>query len=315
MSACEANYDALVTGSATDIAAFQALMQQAKSQALYQKNLDVAALRAGAHAFAGSALARKPPEGIEMEHVDVEGISSAWLREPYESRHFSLLYLHGGGYVGGSLQASAGVAASFCMALQCPVLAVNYRQAPEHPFPAALSDVLTASHWLATNRPGPIFLGGDSAGGGLAVAAALALAESGARHADGVIAISGVLDLTLSSTTWQSNADSDLISPALAPVLYDLYLNGADPRDPRASPVFADLRHLPPTMLVAGGAECLLGDSQLLARAARAQGRQVQFEVYEAMPHNFVKFVNPIADLAFHRIGAWARMHFPQLYG
>lgn len=144
------------------------------------------------------------------------------------------------------------------------------------------------------------------------MAASVMLAEAGPVRTAGVITVSGALDLTMSAESWRHD-QADLISAAQAPFLYGLYLQGADARDPRASPVFADLRHLPPTLIIAGGAEYMLGDSQLLARAARAQGRTVRFEIYEAMPHNFVKFASPIADLAFARIGAWLREQLPEL--
>lgn len=302
----------LVTGSAPDMATFERVREKAKSETLYRAQLDVTTLRAGFRAFAESPLARNALPTQELKRVDVDGVPGYWLSAADSSRNYRMLYLHGGAYVCGSSRAAIGVASSFCSALGCPVLAIDYRQSPEHPFPAAYDDVLRACVWLAKHGDTPFFIGGDSAGGGLAVAAALGCAPLRIKPA-GVISISGVLDLSISSPTWHSNAATDLVSSQAAEFFYNLYLNGADARDPRASPVFADLRVLPPTMLMAGGGECLLGDSQMLADAAREQGCDVHFEIYAAMPHNFVKFANPVADLAFERVGQWRRMRFTSL--
>lgn len=302
----------LVSGSAADEKAFNQLRHKARSEALYRSTRDIETLRAGFRSFAESPLARAPLHSQEIKRIDVAGLPGYWLSAADSSPRYSMLYLHGGAYVCGSSRAAIGIASSFCAAMGCAVLAIDYRQAPEHPFPAAYDDVVRACQWLNQQSAVPFFIGGDSAGGGLAVAAALGCARLRVQPA-GVISISGVLDLTMSSPTWETNAASDLISPEAAPFFYDLYLDGADPRDPRASPIYAQLAQLPPMLLMAGGAECLLGESELLANEARSQGCDVQFEVYKSMPHNFVKFANPLADLAFERIGAWRRARFPQL--
>lgn len=300
-----------IDGSPGDIESLNQLVQRARGTPLYQAPPDVSTLRAAFRGFAASPLARKAPEGTVIDDAHIGGIHGLWIKAPNASRRLSLLYLHGGAYVCGSVEATSSVAAAFSHALQCPVLAIEYRQAPEHVFPAALDDVLTAARWLATETDTPFLLGGDSAGGGLAVAAAVDLGGGRSPRPVGVIAISGVFDLTLSSMTWQTNATRDLISPAIAPFFYGLYLGAADPRDPRASPVFADLRALPPTLIIAGEAECLLGDSEMLASAASAQGCDTQFEIYTGAPHNFTKFDHPVADAAWERISAWSRARFP----
>lgn len=223
-----------------------------------------------------------------------------------------ILYLHGGGYVQGSIPTHRDLAARLSAKAATRVLLIEYRLAPEHPFPAAVRDATAAYRWLRENGvdAARLLVGGDSAGGGLALATLLALRDEGERLPAAAFALSPWVDLSLSGGSLQRNAATD---PSLTrQMLADyaaMYLGDADPETPLASPLFADLSGLPPLFLQAGAAEILLDDALRLAEAAEAAGVTVTGDVWPEMIHGWQGFagVAPEAEQALYRVGQFVR--------
>ena len=225
-----------------------------------------------------------------------------------------LLYLHGGGFVSGSGGFYLPLAAHLSAAAKCAVLLPDYRLAPEHPFPAGLNDCVLAHNWLVANGPtGPApawatFVAGDSAGGNLTLATLLALRERRLPLPAGGIALSPTTDWTLVSDSLQTVHDP-IISSRTMPVFRDHYLGKADPRDPLASPVFADYPGLPPLLIQAGEHEMLRDDGIRVAKKALADGASVRLEVWPGMFHVFQSHdpLLPEAQLAIDHISEFMR--------
>jgi putative MFS transporter len=290
-----------------DAAVFARAVEAASSQPLYAAPPSIETVREGYAAFAAGPLARRVPDGVREETIDLDGVPGLKFTPAGPAPRPAVLFLHGGGMISGGAREDAGVAAWFAQALNAEVWSIDYRLAPEHPFPAAYDDACAALKALRAQHRGPLFVAGISVGGGLALGAALALRDTGAGRVDGVIASSAIFDMSLTSPRWRGPAMRDLIKPATAPFLYGLYLQGADARDPRASQIYADLKSAPPLMIIAGGEEYPLGDAELLAARAKKAGVAMRFEAVEAMPHGFMKFAGAVGDDAFRRVGAWVR--------
>jgi epsilon-lactone hydrolase len=196
------------------------------------------------------------------------------------------------------------------------VLNVSYRLAPEYPFPSALDDVVSAYRWLlAINTPpSRITIAGDSAGGGLALAALLALRDAGVPMPGAAVAISPVTDLDATGESMRSRAAVDLlVRPDGMKEAADWYLAGENPRHPYASPLYGDVTALPPMLIQVGDAEVLLDDSTRFAAKVRDAGGDVTLEVWPDMPHVWHAFngLLPEADRAIARIGSWLQMQIP----
>jgi len=256
-----------------------------------------------------------PPAGTHVEPVDAGGTPAEWVSGPGHVRQDRvLLWLHGGTYVGGSCASHRGLAARLSSAAGCRVLTLDYRRAPEHPFPAAVDDALAATRWLLGRFPAAhVAAGGDSAGSALAIAAAIGqrgrLAPAAPALA-GLLLVSPWSDLAFTGPSFKAAEGRDpwMSGPRLRRSA-GLYLGDADPRDPRASPLFADLRGLPPMLVQVGGDEILLDDAVRLAERARAAGVAVDLEVAESMWHVWHLFAPrlPEGQAAIDRAGAWLR--------
>jgi len=198
----------------------------------------------------------------------------------------TVLYLHGGGYRLGAARSWTSFATGLAAAADTQVVIADYRLAPEHPFPAALHDAAAMFEALQADHVGPLFVAGDSAGGGLAIALTVAAGQSRQPLPDGVIVLSPWADLTLRSETFATRADTDQFFPRdSAAEAAESYLQGADPRDPLASPLLADLTGFPKTLIFAGGAETLLGDGLSLCTALVAAGSSVEAHFPAGMQH------------------------------
>ena len=203
-------------------------------------------------------------------------------------------------------------AGHLALAAGARVLVPNYRLAPEHPFPAAVEDTVRAYQWLLDHgsEPSKIFLAGDSAGGGLGVATAIALRDRHLPMCRGIVAISPWADLTCSGESMSSRAEVDIECNRAG--LLDMagtYLHGADPTQPLASPVLADLTGLPPLLCLVGGNEVLLDDSVRLVRHAGVAGIDATLAITAGMQHVFPIWAGrfPEADAAIGLIGHWVR--------
>ena len=229
------------------------------------------------------------PPGTTVAPTAAGGRPAEWIHPAGAREDAVLLYLHGGGYVIGSPRSHRHLAESLARSAGIACLLPDYRLAPEHPFPAAVDDALAAYRSLVERRkiaPGRIAVAGDSAGGGLAVATLLAIRSAGLPMPGAAVCISPWTDLTCSAPSYQTKAATDplVALPGITAMARD-YLGSADPRTPLASPLFADLRGLPPLLIHVGSEEVLLDDASRLAERARAAGVDATLEVWEGMIH------------------------------
>ena len=228
-------------------------------------------------------------DDVEFEAVDVDGVPGEWsiVRGSDVSR--ALLYLHGGGYCSGSIVSHRRMVTEAGRAAGVRTLAIGYRLAPEHPFPAALDDALTAWRFLGDHgiTAAHIAIGGDSAGGGLTVALVNRLREGKEELPGCMWLVSPWTDLTLSGTTLVTNDAADpIIHRSYLVELADAYVPvGMARTDPRISVLYADLKGLPPMLVQVGSAETLLDDSTRLAAAAGAAAVPVTLEIWPHMIH------------------------------
>jgi acetyl esterase/lipase len=222
-----------------------------------------------------------------------------------------VLYLHGGGYLFGSPRTHRQVVIAMAKAFQGPCYGLDYRLAPEHPFPAALDDATAAYRWLLSRHPqARIVLAGDSAGAGLAIATAVAVRDAGLKKPKAIIGFSPYSDLAVTGESVEANAKScAMFTPRGIREAAAIYLDGADARDPRASPLYADLAGLPPMLLFASRHEILRDDTLRLADRASAAGVKVELIVRDRLPHVWPVFVGllPEARDAFATVSAFAR--------
>lgn len=251
--------------------------------ARYQTNIDIRRSRKRFERFCRMA---KVPADILIEAVSFEGLTAEWVTTDKHQERV-VLYLHGGGYCIGSSSSYRPFVAQLAKALKANILSINYRLAPEHRFPAALEDALIAYRWLLkTTHPKKIIVAGDSAGGGLVLATLLAARDAGDPMPLAAICFSPWTDLALTGESMQTKAKIDPVlayKPTLA--ASKLYLNDVDPKTPLASPLYGDLKGLPPLLIQVGTDEVLLSDSTRFAEKVKAAGVDVTLDVWENMIH------------------------------
>ena len=228
-------------------------------------------------------------DDVDFTAVDAAGVPAEWSIAPGSDASRVLMFLHGGGYCSGSILSHRRMVTEAGRAAGMRTLAVGYRLAPEHPFPAALEDALTAWRFLRAKGidAASIVVGGDSAGGGLTVALINTLREAGDNVPACAWLVSPWVDLTMSGSTLVSKDKVDpLIHKDYLGELADAYVpRGMDRSDPRVSPLFADLRGFPPTLIQVGSAETLLADATRLAAALGSADVPVTLEVWPHMIH------------------------------
>jgi epsilon-lactone hydrolase len=249
------------------------------------------------------------PEGVRYENVpEVDGIAAI----PERESGGSVLYLFGGGYVLGSPASRRKTAGHVAQASSARVVVPKYRLAPEHPFPAAVDDTVAAYRYLLTSgTPAErLVVMGDSSGGGLAVATVLALRDAGDARPGGVVTMSAWADLGCAGSSMDSRAAVDImVSRQGLLQMAGWYLVKTPATDPVASPVYADLTHMPPLLALVGGDEVLLDDSIRLVRGVGEGGADATLFVGGGMQHVWPTWAGalPEADAAIHLIGDWAR--------
>jgi acetyl esterase/lipase len=254
------------------------------------------------------------PQDVKAEPVDADGIPAEWIAAPGTDAERVIYYLHGGGYVIGSINTHREMISRLSRAAGARALTLGYRLAPESPFPAAVEDSTAAYRWLLSTGADParLVIAGDSAGGGLTMATLVALRDAGDPLPAAAVCLSPWVDMeaTGDSMTTKAEADpmithEDVLEGAQA------YLNGADPRTPLASPIHADLSGLPPLLIHVGTAEVLLDDSTRLAERARSAGVNVTLEPWNDMIHvwQFMAAMLPEGQQAIDRIGEFVRQH------
>ena len=226
---------------------------------------------------------------VRCQPASADGVAAEWIEAPGADLG-ALLYLHGGAYALGLTNVHRDLAARLARATRLRGLAIDYRLAPEHPFPAALEDATTAYHWLLAQgvEPSRIILGGDSAGGGLALATLVALRDAGSPLPAGAVCLSPWTDLAHSGASIRSKARVDpMLSPESSVRYAGYYAGERALTSPLISPLYADLKGLPPLLFQVGTDEILLDDARRCAEKAREAGGKVTLEVWEGMFHVF----------------------------
>ncbi|MGJ3231472.1 MAG: alpha/beta hydrolase [Oceanicaulis sp.] len=245
--------------------------------------------------------------GVAIEQVELAGRPALHFR-PENPKPGAILFFHGGGYSLGSPQSHKPLVSRMSALFEMEAWSADYRLAPEHVCPAAVEDGEDALQIVRKQTEGPLIVAGDSAGGGLTLAAVIRHRDAGRPAPDALYLLSPWTDLSLSGESTAGRAHKD---PMLAPHFLrkgaELYLDGRDPRDPAASPLFADLRGLPPVFIQVGEDEILLDDSTRLHARLKEAGVDVRCEVWTGMFHDFQIFAPLLseADAALDHAKAW----------
>ena len=231
-------------------------------------------------------------DGVKREKVSADGVACEWIIPPNSKPDRVLLYLHGGGFVFGVTPQHLHIGAYLVLSMGLPLLMVDYRLAPQHPFPAALQDCVTAYRWLLGQgfQPGRIAIAGDSAGGNLVITTMLKLRADGVPLPAAGACLSPVTDLTEKGG---NNSDfRDPLLPRRSVRYYTTsYLGGSDPHNPLVSPVYADLHGLPPLLVHVGEDEILRQDAIRITECLKAAGVEVRLEIYPQMWHVWQLFM------------------------
>lgn len=253
-----------------------------------------------------------PPFGTQRRSVKLGNVPTLEITSRRGRAGPTLLYFHGGAYVFGSPNTHAAMLARLLREVGGAALLPDYRKAPDHPFPAAVEDAATV--WRALPKAGvaanQVILGGDSAGGGLALALLGHILDHDLPRPAGLFAFSPWTDLTLSGGSFQRNAEADALLPAhRAREMAEMYLGGHGGTDPRASPLFADFRGAPPVWLTVGETEILHDDSARLAERLARSGVDVTYTTAWDLPHVWPIFHNilPEARVTLRDLGQWIR--------
>lgn len=247
-------------------------------------------------------------DDITTSRVGANGVPAEWISAPESAPDRVILYLHGGGYVIGSVRTHRALTAHLARAARSRILAIDYRLAPEFPFPAPVEDAVSSYQWLLAQgiSPTKIVIAGDSSGGGLVVATLVALKNVGEPMPGAGVCISPWVDMEATGGSYTSNAEVDPSGsrPRILQ-LAEIYLDGKNPRAPLASPIHADLAGLPPLLIQVGGIEVLLDDSNMLKAAAEASNVPIEMETWDHMPHVWHHYapILPEAREAIRKIG------------
>jgi monoterpene epsilon-lactone hydrolase len=287
----------------------QAIVEMLRSQPVVNPNASVEEARAG---FEQVASMFPVDADIKREVVIAGGVKAEWVSVPDADAGRAVLYLHGGGYVIGSIDTHRSLAARLSRASKARVLVIDYRLAPEHPHPAAVDDSVAAYRWMLGQglKPARIAVAGDSAGGGLTVATLVAIRDAKLPLPGAGACLSPWVDLEGIGESMTTRAGVDpIVQKAGLLQMAAACLGGKDPRTPLAAPLYADLSGLPPLLIQVGTAETLLDDASRLAERARKAGVTVSYEPWERMIHVWHLFA-PMLDegqQAIDRIGEFVR--------
>lgn len=254
---------------------------------------------------------------VERTPAQLAGRPAEWLAPLGVKTRSSILYLHGGGFVTGSIGTHRTLMARIALASGARVVGLDYRLAPEHRFPAGLEDCIAAYRALLDEgaAPNELVIAGDSAGGGLTASTLLALKQRGLPQPAAAVLISPAVDLRGLHASWETNAQWDFLAPLNDHVdaLLPAYLGEQPPDAPLASPICGDLAGLAPMLIQVGSREVLRDQVLEFASKAKAAGTPVELEVAEDMVHVWHAFagIQPDADAAIERVGAFVQAHTP----
>jgi monoterpene epsilon-lactone hydrolase len=256
-------------------------------------------------------------KGVKAVPVNTNGVPAEWLIPDGAMKDCALLYIHGGAWFMGSANTHRALASRIAYASGVQALVINYRLAPENPYPAGLDDCVTAYDWLIQNEMPArhIIVAGDSAGGNLTLALLVALRDQGKPLPAGAIALSPVTDLAFTGESMQTRLHLDPLFFRGGPAsMIQGYINQHDPHDPLISPLYADLHGLPPLLIHVGDHEVLLDDARRFSEKATAAGVEVTTVVWPQMFHVFQIFA-PILPEANHAIAQLAEFIRSRLKG
>ncbi|WP_225040031.1 alpha/beta hydrolase (plasmid) [Rhizobium sp. T1470] len=253
-------------------------------------------LRDRRDAFEALMASTPEPTRVQIRQVDAGGVDAqliwpARLHHPLGRR--AILYIHGGGFYSGSLRTHRAVAGSLAKAASADVLLIDYRLAPDYPYPAQVDDALTAYRWLLDSgyESNNIVVAGNSVGGNLAIEATLRQMRVKGSLPAAVVAVSPITDLAATGASLTTNASTaPLIDSAELDLMRKAYLGTRSPADPMVSPLYADLTGFPPLLMQVGAGEALLDDTLRLADKARRAGVDVQTEIWAGMVHQWQLF-------------------------
>jgi monoterpene epsilon-lactone hydrolase len=263
----------------------------------------------------------RPPGGVAIHKARAGGVPGEWIIPQDAPADRALLYMHGGGFVFGSLVTHRALIARLAISAGTRAFSVDYRLAPEHPFPAALDDSLEAYRSLIRDgiQPKRIIVAGDSAGGTLALALILSLQKEGASLPAAAVCISPVTDMVWTGSSMRTKAGIDPIfteggSSPLGSSIHTDYIGSEDPRNPLISPLYGDMRGMPPVLLHVGEDEVLLDDSVRLAERVRAAGGHAELVVWDGLWHVFQVFAPfvPEATQSIRQIGEFIKGNLPE---
>ena len=253
------------------------------------------------------------PENVKIDKIDAGGVPAEWQIVPNAVKNKAILYIHGGGFIIGSPNSHRLLTVAIGMETNLRVLSIDYRLAPENPFPACVEDCVTAYKWLLSRgfKPQNIIIMGDSAGGNLTLTTLLKLKDKGIELPAGGISLSPLTDATFSDESFIENAKTD-------PVLADVgafwwpfvYIKDAERNNPLISPLFGDLKDLPPLLFQVSNSEMLYSDSERFVNKAKAAGVDATLQSWDDMPHVFQGFglnILPEAKEAIKKIGEFVQ--------
>ena len=259
------------------------------------------------------------PDEVKIEKININTIPAEWQIVPEADKNRVLLYFHGGGWIMGSPNSCRLLTIELAKVTKMRVLSIDYRLAPEHSFPAAVEDCVAAYKWLLANdiKPENIIIAGDSAGGNLTLATLIKLRDDGTSLPAGAIPISPATDLSYVEDISRLD-DLFIKNGETDPILADLgiywwsyiYIAGANSRDPLISPLFGDLKGLPPILIQASSSEMLYSEIKRFYDQAKKAGVDVELQTWDEMVHVFQGFglhEIPEADEAFQRIGQFTK--------
>jgi acetyl esterase/lipase len=258
----------------------------------------------------GAARPSDFPKSVHSQLIKFKQFPAEWLIPPQANDSSAILYLHGGGFATGSIKSHRAFVGRIAEASNVRALLIEYRLAPEHPFPAAIEDALLAYEWLWKNGYKKIVLASDSAGGSLALSLVTSLQDKELPKPCLVVCMSPLIDVEGTGESVIANAKHDPWLKVEAKNIFKYYVGQNNPRNPLISPLYADYKDFPPLLIFVGGDEIMLSDSTRLAEKAKNAGVDVQIKIWDNMWHVFPFFAPfvPESLQAINEIGNYIKI-------
>lgn len=288
------------------------ILADASYNASYSGPQTLQSMRAATSQLSLHALVRQVHPDARVQNETLGGVACESITTPGADVTHAIIYLHGGAFVRGNLDLGRANASLLAVVTGVRVIAVGYRQAPEHPYPAAPRDVQQVYEALLRSgiSHGAIVVLGESSGGCLALGLAATLDGRTEDLPAGIAALSPMVDLELRGASWIYNADKDIANIEVGRKATSLYVTDSQKQEPGASPIRFHYRRCCPIFLAVGSHETMLSDTEHLARKADDAGVDVSFNIYEGMPHGFTRFDTDIAKQSILDAGQWCMRQF-----